>query len=50
MVTTTTKPVETTLPQGAIAPQQSQTSQNIVSLMEKLVSTPTMATGTTVLL
>tara|TARA_Y100000004_G_scaffold188417_1_gene242492 strand:+ start:53 stop:1441 length:1389 start_codon:yes stop_codon:yes gene_type:complete len=49
MVTTTTKPVETTLPQGAIAPQQSQTSQNIVSLMEKLVSTPTMATGTTVL-
>ena len=41
-----TTPVQTTLPIGAITPQQSQASQNIVSLMEKMVSTPTMATGT----
>lgn len=47
--TTTTTPVQTTLPIGAITPQQSQASQNIVSLMEKMVSTPTMATGTALL-
>ena len=49
MATTTTKPVQTTLPTGALVPQQSQASQNIVSLMEKMVSTPTMATGTAIL-
>ena len=47
--TNTATPVQTTLPIGAITPQQSQASQNIVSLMEKMVSTPTMATGTAIL-
>ena len=47
--TTTQKPVQTTLPTGAYKPQQSLASQNIMSLMQKMVSKPTLATGTTVI-
>ena len=43
------QPVQTTLPTGAYMPQQSQQSQDILSLMQKMVSKPTLATGTPVL-
>ena len=43
------QPVEAKLPTGAYQPQQSQASQDILSLMQKMVSKPTLATGTAVL-
>ena len=45
----TQKPVQTTLPTGAFTPQQSQASQDVLSLMQKMVSKPTLATGTAIL-
>ena len=44
---TQTQP-EIKLPTGAYQPQQSQASQDILSLMQKMVSKPTMATGTAI--
>jgi len=49
MATQTQKPVQTTLPTGAFTPQQSQASQDVLSLMQKMVSKPTLATGTAIL-
>ena len=49
MVTTNTQTQpEIKLPTGAYQPQQSQASQDILSLMQKMVSKPTMATGTAI--
>ena len=45
----TQQPVEVQLPTGAYQPQQSQASQDILSLMQKMVSKPTLATGTAML-
>ena len=45
----TQQPVEVKLPTGAYQPQQSQASQDILSLMQKMVSKPTLATGTAML-
>ena len=44
----TQAPVQTTLPTGAYTPQQSQQSQDVLSLMQKMVSKPTLATGTAI--
>ena len=50
MVTTNTQTQpEIKLPTGAYQPQQSQASQDILSLMQKMVSKPTLATGTAML-
>ena len=45
----TQQPVDVQLPTGAYQPQQSQASQDILSLMQKMVSKPTLATGTAML-